>query len=831
MHIRAFALLALGVTAALTVPAGDANSDDGFRVLLAVEGGGEPWSGVLTPRQGPPRGGRRTVALHWPVDRRPGPNSPALLMGWQDVEAVRFWLHVDKPRPYRCNVLLTGVREYFNTAVALDFSGWRQFAIPVSRFGAVRGAVLEDMRRLSFRMQGYGQPELDKGMTWWVDHIEVKAKPGATLVMTNDLDANRRAWEKLAAEGNPFLVLNARDHARETAAFKPPETITSAWRYRGIAERLVPLAYAASAADSPHKGRRDLVDHALATVDWLTAECSESGWWFRKRPPEGDPNVNRFTLGPLLDAARMLRALPGGQEAWDRWRKPLDRAVALQRRAYHGQEDWDWGGRAGGEYANQDLYYVLIMALSAELFDRPDDRAEAETMMKRVADNLLPDGGIHYIGVTNEAPVYHALNLVLLGRYLTLTGNPVARETLERTANYWPLVLTAEGQPEYWSDVWWKQSWGYVWRESLVIAAGATGDDRNQWLMWRVLERGTPTSGGWGGICCAPYWTGPQPGTPLPERFVVPDGNMRGIRGRAGQWYFGVAQGRGLRNTFVGGLVTTPKAARPLLAAFRGAQIDVLPKTVPWRGYGLWLSEIKDAAGLALCPGASCAIGVRYTLQRGLINGWPTPSTERSPWQVTQVWRAAADGHIGRVELVARDGAAGATVAGRIALGPPDPERLDDTTWASGPIRVKLFESFGKIGEGPMPHYTQRPERTWHGVTMSQSLPDPVSPGTRFVYCVWIGPEWAEPPETVVPLVGATGWLATWSGGRVAGVAFNPGEARQTFTLPAAIDRAEHAWTGSNASPIALSRTEGGLRLELAPRQCVLVGDNPGTPK
>ena len=510
-------LLALAAGAFLPVAAGEAHPDDGFRVLLAVDAGDEPWSGVLTPRQAPPRDGRKTVALHWPVDRRPGPNSPALLMGWHDVESVRFWLHVDKPRPYRCNVLLTGVREYFNTAVVLDFSGWRQFTIPISAFGAVRGAVLEDMRRLSFRMQGYGQPDLDEGTVWWVDQIEVRAKPGATLVMTNDLEANRRTWEELASQGNPFLLLNARDHAREAAAFKPPETITSAWQYRGVAERLVPLAYAASAPDSPHRGRQDLVDHALATVGWITAECSESGWWFRKSPPDGDPNVNRFTLGPLLDAVRMLRALPEGQAAWPRWREPLDRAVALQRRAYHGQEDWDWGGKAAGEYANQDLYYVLIMALSADLFDRPDDRAEAQSMMKRVADNMLPDGGIRYIGITNEAPVYHGLNLILLGRYLTLTGDPVAREALKQTASYWPLVLTAEGQPEYWSDVWWKQTWGYVWREALVIAAGATEDARNQWLMWRVLERSTPTSGGWGGICSAPYWTGPQPGTPLPE--------------------------------------------------------------------------------------------------------------------------------------------------------------------------------------------------------------------------------------------------------------------------------------------------------------------------
>ncbi|MDQ3813300.1 MAG: hypothetical protein M3347_05050, partial [Armatimonadota bacterium] len=516
---------------------------DGFQTLLEITAEDEPWSNSLLPKVGPPRDGKPTVALRWQVDQQPVVDSPSLLSDWSNVEAVRFWLLLDKPYPFKLNVLLTGSPGgYFMTTIALDFLGWKQFTIPIEQFSKVRDADLASTRRLAFRVQGYGQPKLEPGMVWWVDQIEAKPKPNTKLPVMDSLEENRAGWHKLAAQGNPFLLLNARRFERRLDPFRPPTEIKSTWQYRGVAEELVAVAYAVAEKSSPHHGRQDLLDHALATVDWLVAQCNDEGWWWKPGQPTGDPNVNRFTLGPLLDGIRWLRLLPQGEAAWPRWQKKLAVAVDLQRRAYRGEIDWDWGGLAGGEYANQDVYYALIMALSAELFKLPADRAVAAGMVKQIATNLLPDGGLHYIGIENEAPVYHSLNLAILGRYATLTADPLAIQLMKDTANYWPLVLTAEGQPEYWSDVWWKQTWGYVWPEGVVIAAGATGEARNQWLMWRVLERTAPDHRGMAGIYCAPYWTGLAPGTALPERFLLTDGNIRGIRGRAGQWYFGVAR-------------------------------------------------------------------------------------------------------------------------------------------------------------------------------------------------------------------------------------------------------------------------------------------------
>ncbi|MBN2451110.1 MAG: hypothetical protein JXR77_12020 [Lentisphaeria bacterium] len=788
-------------------------------VVDRIDSDSEPWSGALRPAEGPDRDGGPTLALRWEVAEQPAPNSPALLHHFEDVAGLRFWLWIDGPKDYRLNVLLTGRHEYFNSSVALDWRGWRQLTVPLEQLQPVRGAKLSDMQRISFRMQGYGQPLLDADMVWWVDEIALLPKPGHTLPRTDNLEANRALWESLAAEGNPFALLLARQYASGIGPFSPPAAISSAWQYRGVAQELAGIAWVGCDPASPLTGRGDLVSHLVAGIDWLVSECSEEGWWWRRRPPEGDPNVNRFVLGPLLDAVRFARLRPEGEAAWPRWRGRLDRAIELQKAAYRFELDWDWGGKAGGEYANQDAYYVVIMALSAMLYQRPADQELAAEMVRRIASNLLPDGGIRYIGMENEAPVYHSLNLVVLGRYATLTGDPAAAELLQNTVGYYPLVLSAEGQPEYWSDVWWKQTWGYVWREGLVIAAGATGDARNQWLLWRVLERSTPAARGWDAVCAMPYWTGTKLLEPLPARFVTVDRNARGIRGRDGSWYYGVAVGWGLRPTFCGGMITHPTHTHPLRVAIRGLQINVLQGKDP-RMQGLWLSQVNDHAALALRPQAAGGIGARYRLQPRKINGVPTPETPDTPWQVTQVWRAAADGLLGTIVLEAVGPAPGIAVQGRIALGPTEPERLADSEWRAGPLRVRVFESFGAVGVRPVPAYTS-PE-DWPGIVFEERLADGAEQGRRFVYTVWLGPEGTPPPASVERLPKDAGWVAAWEDGRRAAALFNPHRDAATIEVPWS-GQSPHAWQGLDGAAGEPRMERDSACVSLPGRGCALL--------
>ncbi|MBT3378689.1 MAG: hypothetical protein HN742_30530 [Lentisphaerae bacterium] len=789
--------------------------------VVADEIGGlsEPWSVVLRPETGPPRDGGDTCALRWPVATRPGPNSPVLLPHFEDVAAVRFRLWTDGPKAYKLNVLLTGRGGYFNSTMPLDWTGWKLLTVPIKRFGSVRGAKLADMQRLSFRMQGYGQPELPREMIWWVDDVALLPKSGRTLALTSSIEVNRGIWEKLAGTGNPLAQLLVRAYDTKVAPFKPPEKVTSAWQYRTVAEELTSLAWVACDPGSPQVGREDLVQRLLGGIDWLVAECNEEGWWWRKNPPTGDPNVNRFVLGPLLDTVRFARMRPEGKAAWPRWRAPLDRAIELQRAAYRFELAWDWGGKAGGEYANQDAYLVIIAALSAQLYDRPADQELAADMARKISSNLLPDGGIRYIGITNEAPVYHSLNLTVLGRYATLTKDPVVVKLLHDTAPYWPLVLSAEGQPEYWSDVWWKQTWGYVSRNGLIVAAGATGDARNQWLLWRVLERTAATARGWSTVCAMPYWTGAASGTPLPDPFVTTDRNMRGVRGRAGNWYYGVCIGRGLRNTFCGGMITHPTHSRPVWAAIRGLQINVLQRRDK-RMQGLWLSQIEDHAGLAMRPNVSGAVGVRYRLQPRRINGVPTPETPDSPWQVTQVWRAGGDGLLGMIVLEALEDAPGIAVQGRVALGQIDPKQVGGKDWQAGPLRVRFYDSFGTASVQPVPANTT--PTGWPGIVCEQPLTDGAKAGQRFVYSVWLGPETTTPPDQFERLPKDMGWLAVWEDGRRVATVFNPGSEQTEIRVPWS-EAPPRVWSGLAGREIRPQLREGTTSVQLPAGRCALL--------
>jgi len=779
----------------------------------------EPWSVVLRPDKGPERDGQATCALHWSVAVRPGPNSPILLPHFEDVAAVRFGLWIDGPKAYKLNVLLTGRGGYFNSTVRLDWTGWKQLTVPIERFRSVRGAKLADMQRISFRMQGYGQPELPREMVWWVDDVALLPKPGQTLALTSSIEVNRGIWMGLAQKGNPLAQLLAQNYRSAAGPFRPIEKITSAWQYRSVAQELAALAWAACDPASPLAGREDLVQHLISGIDWLVAECHEEGWWWKKNPPTGDPNVNRFVLGPLLDAVRFARMRPEGRTGWPRWRDPLGRAIELQKAAYRFELAWDWGGKAGGEYANQDAYLVIIAALSAQLYDRPADQELAADMARKIASNLLPDGGIRYIGITNEAPVYHSLNLTVLGRYATLTKDPVIVKLLRDTAPYWPLVLSAEGQPEYWSDVWWKQTWGYVSRNGLIVAAGATGDARNQWLLWRVLERSPATAGGWSTVCALPYWTGTDSGMPLPDPFVAADRNMRGVRGRAGNWYYGVCIGRGLRNTFCGGMITHPTHSRPVWTAIRGLQINVLQRRDK-RMQGLWLSQIEDHAGLAMRPDVSGGVGVRYRLQPRRINGVPTPETPDSPWQVTQVWRAAGDGLLGMIVLEALEDAPGIAVQGRIALGQIDPTQVAGKDWQAGPLRVRFYDSFGTTTAQPVPANTT-PTR-WPGIVCEQALENGAKAGQRFVYSAWLGPETATPPTQFERLPKDMGWMAVWADGRRVAAVFNPGSEQVGIPVPWS-GAPPRIWSGLEGEATKLRVKNGAVLVQLPAGTCALL--------
>ena len=239
------------------------------------------------------------------------------------------------------------------SSVAAEHTGRRQEALAGGR---VYTDCAADERKL---VQGWDGEVLQTAVGPRPD--TAGHRPDAALAFVSHaadpspLERNRSRWLELAETGNPFQILLNRQFEPELAPFQAPAEVTNAWNYRSMADRLAAIAFVAAEGQTPLRGRKDLVAHAVAKMDWMLDQVSPEGWWWRQGPQVGDPNVNRFTLGPLLDAVRSLRRLAEGQAAWSRWRGPLERAIDLQRRAYRGEHPLDWGGPAAGIYAKNDL--------------------------------------------------------------------------------------------------------------------------------------------------------------------------------------------------------------------------------------------------------------------------------------------------------------------------------------------------------------------------------------------------------------------------------------------------------------------------------------------
>ncbi|EDY20747.1 hypothetical protein CfE428DRAFT_1944 [Chthoniobacter flavus Ellin428] len=662
--------------------------------------------------------------------------------------------------------------------------------------------------------------------TLHVSGTALPTPPSAPWLTTNTNNWKAKAQTSL---NNPFLEWNKTTYATTLAAFQAP-TVTTTWQYRSVAEGLLPVAYAVADPRSPYyttvpaNVRTDLLNYCTACIQWLLVQCNAGGWWWEQGSPlDGDANVNRFTLGPLLDSMYLLRHLHNQtvDNLWPSWSTKLGAAVAYQRSGY--------GAPTAGHYANQDVYVALILALSSDslLFNNSSDLNSAKQLMMEVQSNLLPDGGIHYIGQENESPVYHATDLFIIARYAYLTNDPTATAILRATVNYFPLTMTAEGQMDYWSDAWWKDYWYPAPNDEILagiaIAAGGTGDPENQWLLWQNLARTPSHDLGMLGIYAASYWSGTGAGTPIANNFVVQDKNIVGIRGRADQWYFGVCQGHGLRNTFTGGLMTSATNFPPLTDTFRGAEIAVETSSNPFA----WsLSQASDQVGLAMEPGTGGGLGVRYTLQPTYINGIPTPSTPATAMQVTQVWRAAGEGSIGLVSL--RTTAAVSTasaVTGKILLGPNVLVAEGNNQWRSGSLRVKVLQGFGTLSTGDREMNNEDDvSPNWPALIMSSGSLSGLASGANYVYAVWVGPTSATPPESISLLPNDTGWVATWESGRQTAAVFNSSSSAQTIWVPWQAPT-PNAWVDASGTTQSVSIGSGTVGVTLAPNQCALIGN------
>ncbi len=647
---------------------------------------------------------------------------------------------------------------------------------------------------------------------------------------------NLSRWKKQADKGNPMTQQLYDTTLAWNRKFSPAMDKLHPWGYPGKAQEAFVAAFAASEPGSPYYKDPVTIQFALDGINFLVSELDEHGcWWYPKRRAwkSNDPNTNRFTLYRLMDAVYCILRLPEGQKEFPKWKEPLRKAVDFQTAIYDfglkcnetgkrispsefGLPGFIDGERWGGRYLNQDAMVLLAEMFAGKIFQEPRRLEHAHKILEVMKSQLLPRGGFHYIFKTDESPSYHSLNLSCIARYGTVTGDPLAKEVIRLTEHYWPNVMTQEGIPECWSDVWWKQGWQEGDIPALVISA-ACADSRKeelQSLLHSLLQRQQPcTRYDIGFFYAAPYWKGFQKGKTSPEKYLRFDSGAKVFRGRNGSWYYGIGTGRAMRNNFSGGLISRADTIGAFDGGMSGANLKIQPRGK--RPLFLANTESKKTLCLqTLLPGRSAAMLIRYVPQEntGTIN---MPDADQ-PWEITQILVADRDGMFGMISALATKETEWIdSLTGEVSFVHHYLRQTARNEFILGSLKSKILSSSmgeARIGTGG---HNNKP-----AAVLPVTLNRKVRQGERFTFAYWVGPGTA--PNAFRSEPDQSGYTVTFADGHGLGVLANLKSTPVKKTLSVPRGKKVKLFHGSNGAPLPFETTPNGIRFLLPAKTIAL---------
>lgn len=727
-------------------------------------------------------------AALWEVAQHPSLDSTHFLADWTGFDELRFWAWLKEPVDFDMPIVFVSEGGYYITDWKLDWQGWKEHRIRLADCRkAHRPAGWERIGSFGFRPQGYGQGPVPEGLTLLLAGFALHSPKALPVHNIADWVALARVerMKELKARGNPYYlaVLDSLKNVEPEPSLPQPDELTSPWQFSGFASKALTEAWAAAWEESPRKGDPILIRNASAIVDYCLDQQKDGSWFYSRPWGTGDPNSDRFALGPLMDAVYWLRKLPEGEQCWTRWNAPLKQLVDFQYQHWGLKGKHAWGDSAR-EYPNQDVFHLYEMALADRWWPDPRYRENVDVTLKGLEDHLLADGGLNYIGPETEIPCYHDLNVLWIARYLALTESERARTLLARTVNYYPLVCSNEGRPEYYTDCWWKHYWSDGAACGPEIIAGLLGDAHNKWLADRLLER-LGTGEDYHAVYAGMFYRKDVKAEPLPDNYVKLDANIRGPRGRFGSWYFAGTPGGGARDTFVGAMVCLPERAQPLAGAMLAANVEAGSiGPAGERRRELYLSGPDDITANALATDCG-AVAARYTLRKAYINSRNNPQVPPTAWQATQVWLLTRYGLVGLVELEATERETIGYLGGELRFGPDFPIVQDDTgDYHCGALSARLLESnFPIVESGPArPGYAQKSTAHQAVNLWTAGTSVDAGPGSPLRYAVWIAPEGAPALADYrrIESPGLWGFQARLDDKPVA-IVFNPGKAEASL--------------------------------------------------
>ena len=505
------------------------------------------------------------------------------------------------------------------------------------------------------------------------------------------------ATDRLLALGTDALLAGARRRRMVHV------DALSEWRYPSLANGL--LLVAARAVESGAPDADAALSYCRRAFEALLEAATEDRW-YHGAAGQGDPNIDRFTLVPFLEAFELLR---------DRLAPSLAESVAAKAAAVL-QVQWrEYGsGRKGFPdrvYPNMDVYYCLLMLLGHRLTGDERWQRESSRMLDALARAMFPDGGWTYIGGTNECPVYHGLVAALSARIHQLTDDERALAMIRKSVPYYPLVIYPSGRAEYHTDPWWKHTWGEQRAYAPDIVASVTGDGANRWVgdllrqptaarLVADLEEGTPDNIFGVMLAYAAWlWRDVEPRPPATE-WMVEDRNIDGPRGRFGGWSWAASARYG--NDTIVGACTHRAADASTFLALMAVTAEVPHPDQPDGGDGMARTALamtpEGTHGTTRVHADHCTFNVTYRLAN-LHAVWGAESFPLN-WTCQQSWRLQETTVVGDITLRSEQDQPSPAPLVRVRCGRGlQFEPTGTGVWRYGPYRIEVrTPDFTKAG-------------------------------------------------------------------------------------------------------------------------------------
>jgi hypothetical protein len=435
---------------------------------------------------------------------------------------------------------------------------------------------------------------------------------------------------------------------------------------------------------------------------------------------------------------------------------------------------------------NQEALKWLMLTCIGLHFQDADLLQVADERLAAFGRALFPDGGFPYSNLSNEANEYHHVDLLQLYYYGVLTGSPVPNQLIQRSRWYYPLTMRRGPMAEWNTPHIAKDRWnGVSGKDGAYLVASLTGCSHN----YR-----TAVDGGlnFGDLFLASRYRSDLVRTPEPDNWTAFDRNIRGIRGRSGDFSFWInGNNRHEMNSLAGCMILNPgsglgftcNAAVAKLGSF--VRTATGPTVVPPEGREVAMAELADSNTLdTITTDTFGSVASVHGLTEQFY-GEPLPG-----WTAREQWVVSPHGMTGRVRLHANVAVSAYGIGGiiklfsyRVAGVRKTWQQLDDRTWAYGRLRVRIHQhdfadvhadysfvqetngSEARLGAGRLllrDHSAIATDsQALNPAAFAVPTPTQYPAGTQRQYIVEIYPDTEVPADSVIPIdlpSGLTGW-------------------------------------------------------------------------